>query len=495
MREGSNAAHEAGIRRACEALEASESRVTDRRYRLHYHLMPKGGWMNDPNGLVYFRGEYHAFYQHDPYRPTQGPMHWGHAKSADLVHWEHLPVALAPSEPYDLDESGSAGGCWSGSAVEDDGKLVLMYTGHVDGGTPPEAQCLAVSEDGVRFAKDAANPVIPAPPETGVFGFRDPKVWKRGDTWYAVVGSGLNGKGRALLYDSRNLREWRYIGVAAESDGTEGNMWECPDLFPLGDGGEHVLIVSPMNMGATKTMYMSGTFDYETGTFRRAYAERLDYGFDFYAPQTFRDGRGRRLLLAWMNIWGAAMPEQADGWMGAMTLPRELTLGRDGKLRMRPTEELRALRIALASSASSLAVEEGVSAIPGLRGDALELVAEWEAGSADAFGLRLRCSPDGSEYTEIRYDVRERRLVVDRDRSGAGDGGRSEAYVEPAEDGGLRLHVFLDRSSVEVFAGDGAVTMTNRMYPDPSSLGAAWFAEGGSARLRTFEAWSLKSIW
>ena len=177
------------------------------------------------------------------------------------------------------------------------------------------------------------------------------------------------------MYTSPDLLAWRYLGVAAESDGTMGDMWECPDLFPLGDGDDHVLIISPMNMGTTKTMYLTGKLSYETGKFDYGYAERLDYGFDFYAPQTLVDGQGRRILMGWMNIWGAQMPEQVNGWMGAFTLPRELTLAEDGTLRMQPVAELDTLRKRWASVDCQVISADTIVPLANIQGDQLELIA------------------------------------------------------------------------------------------------------------------------
>ncbi|WP_235941330.1 glycoside hydrolase family 32 protein [Paenibacillus puerhi] len=293
--------HMERLKQADEALNRTAAELpADDSYRLRYHMMPRARWMNDPNGLIAFKGEYHVFYQHNPYEPLHGPMYWGHAKSKDLIRWEHLPIALAPSEVYDLGETRGYG-CWSGSAVDDQGLLTLIYTGHVDGCMPEEVQCIATSTDGLSFEKLPDNPVIAAPLEEGGFGFRDPKVWRHDGLWYMVIGYGKDGLGKALLFISHNPRQWSYVGVAAESDGTMGNMWECPDLFPLGGDGEHVLIFSPMNMDDTKTMYLSGKFNYESGKLEVRYRERLDYGFDFYVPQTFQDERGRRILIGWMN--------------------------------------------------------------------------------------------------------------------------------------------------------------------------------------------------
>ncbi|CAM4088542.1 glycoside hydrolase family 32 protein [Paenibacillus alkaliterrae] len=487
--------HQAFIAQADEALLKKRNAV-DAAFRLHYHVMPTAGWMNDPNGMIHFNGDYHLFYQHDPYQAKQGPMHWGHVRSKDLVHWEHLPVALAPSEEYDKGGDGGQG-CWSGSAVDDNGTLTLIYTGHVDGKTPEEVQCLATSKDGVIFDKYAANPVIGDSPDAKRFGFRDPKVWKRGGKWYMVVGYGKDGIGKAIVYTSCDLLKWEFAGAAAESDGSMGDMWECPDLFPIGDADKHVLLISPMNIAPVKNLYLSGTFDYESCRFDKQYAEQIDYGFDFYAPQSLLDDKGRRIMIAWMNIWGATMPEQAHGWLGAMTLPRELTLAADGSLRSNPVPELIALR-GRHAAAADLTLDEGrFVEIPGVRGDSLELIAVFDMSSSDAseFGLRIRCSEDGSSYTEIRYAKSEQKLYMDRNLGGAGDGGVSAAPLQPAADGRVQLRLFIDRSSVELFANDGRIVITNRLYPDPANVGIKFFARGGSAVIETLDAWELSSIW
>ncbi|WP_337099404.1 glycoside hydrolase family 32 protein [Paenibacillus sp. YIM B09110] len=487
--------HQIFINKAGETLKEN-FKALDTAYRLHYHMMPPSGWMNDPNGLIYFKGEYHLFYQHDPYQAKQGPMHWGHARSKDLVRWEHLPVALAPSEQYD--KGGDHGqGCWSGSAVDDNGILKLIYTGHVDGKTPEEVQCLAGSEDGVSFHKHPSNPIIDDSPDARRFGFRDPKVWKQGDKWYMVVGYGKDGLGKAIMYMSDDLLSWHYKGAAVESDGTMGDMWECPDLFPLGGEDSHVLLISPMNIAPVKNLYLSGRFDYENCRFEKGYAEQIDYGFDFYAPQTLIDGQGRRIMIAWMNIWGATMPEQEHGWYGAMTLPRELTLASDGTVRSQPVSELESLRGKHTAESSLILEDDAYVEVDGVRGDSIELAVLWDIAQSDAaeFGLRIRCSEDSSSYTEIRYMPREQKLFMDRELGGAGDGGVSAAPLAPMADGRVRLRLFIDRSSVELFANDGRMAMTNRLYPNPADTGIRFFARGGTAVIETLDAWKLAPIW
>ncbi|WP_424768414.1 glycoside hydrolase family 32 protein [Paenibacillus sp. sgz302251] len=485
--------HAALIAKAGESLTKLEATM-NREYRLHYHLMPPAGWMNDPNGFIHHRGVYHLFYQHDPYQPKQGPMHWGHATSRDLVHWEHQPVALAPSEDYDSGPTGGQG-CWSGSAVDDNGRLALLYTGHVDGRKPEEVQCLAVSEDGIHFRKEEGNPVIGDSPDPLRFGFRDPKVWKHGDIWYMVVGYGKDGLGKAIIYKSENLREWSYEGPAVESDGTMGDMWECPDLFPIGEGDTHVLIISPMNTGSYKNLYLTGTFHYNTCRFAKTHQNLIDYGFDFYAPQTLLDEQGRRIMVAWMNIWGATMPEQAHGWYGAMTLPRELTLEPDGTLRSRPVKELEKLRGDRTSVADVVLRDGEKTTFDGVEGHSLELIVRIHPGSAAEMGLRVFGSADGSAYAEIGYSVAEGKLSMDRSRAGDGDGGISAAPLQPLEDGTIELRLYLDRSSVELFANDGRIAMTNRIYGDAAATGISFFSRGGEANIVTLEAWPLESIW
>jgi beta-fructofuranosidase len=490
----STSIHEENIKKAGIALAAAAVEVRNEEFRLHYHVMAPAGWMNDPNGLIHYKGEYHIFYQHYPYSDKWGPMHWGHAKSGDLVHWEHLPVALAPTEPFELGDKGGYG-CWSGSAVEHDGKLFLFYTGHVDGRDPMEVQCMAASEDGVHFTKNAENPVIAGAPEAGSVGFRDPKVWKHGERWYMIIGSGKDGKGRALLYRSGNLTDWEYMGVAAESDGTQGDMWECPDLFPLGD--KHVLVISPMNMGQTKNLYMVGEMDYELGVFKAEYQAKVDEGFDFYAGQTLLDDRGRRIVIGWMDMWGSKLIAENRGWYGAMTVPRELVLTPEGRVASGPVPELAALREEEKVYRNVRLTADAPLTLEQPAGNSLEFVAEFDLIRDEPKQLEIRLcgSEDEQEATVIRYDVQEHKLTVDRSNSGIGDGGASTVDLTDSGSGRLKLHGYLDRSSVEIFVNDGERVFTNRIYPGSSSRKLQISSIGGTAHLEEFRLWKLGSIW
>lgn len=487
--------HQDIINQANEAVAARAKEINSGEYLLHYHLTPPANWMNDPNGLIHYKGEYHLFYQHYPYGDNWGPMHWGHAKSGDLAHWEHLPIALAPSEPYDLGEKDGYG-CWSGSAIEHDGKLFVFYTGHVDANDPKEVQCMAVSGDGIHFDKFAHNPVISNSPDGECFGFRDPKVWKRGEFWYMVIGSGKDGKGRALLYRSGDLIHWEFFSVAAESDGTQGDMWECPDLFPLGD--KHVLLISPMNMDGTKNLYFVGDMDYETGKFQPEDQAKLDDGFDFYAAQTFPDSQGRRIVIGWMDMWGSKMVSEKRGIYGAMTIPRQLLLTSDGTVAAKPVPELESLR-EQGSEYRELFLfgDEAIVLEDHVGGGSAEFILEMNLAdcSAEQLDIKLCSSENELEETLLRYVVNENTLYVDRDRSGIGDGGISAAKLPDSHDGRLKIHAFLDRSSLEVFVNDGLRVLSNRIYPRSKMDRLHLTSIGGPATIHSISIWKLKNIW
>ena len=436
--------------------------------------------MNDPNGLVRFGGEYHLFYQHHPFGTQWGPMHWGHAVSPDLVHWRHLPIALAPT-PGGPD----AGGCFSGSAVDDGGVLSLVYTGH----GPRQVQCLATSRDGRRFEKHPGNPVLASPPEGfAPADFRDPRVWRAEGRWWLVAGSHRGGRGAALLYESADLRRWDFKAVAAESDGTLGSMWECPDLFALGD--RHALVFSPMGLASRSPIVLVGRLDYATGRFAPESRREADHGFDFYAPQSLLDEAGRRVVIGWMDSWESkAWPTRAHGWAGAMAAPRVVRLLASGEPAWAPVPAIAALRCDPVK-VGARSFGPGPVTLDAVRGDSLDLEVEIDPFPAGRTALAVRRSADGRQQTRIVVDRVAGTLAIDRERAGEGDGGVHAAALSLARGETLRLRVLVDRSSVEVFAQDGRLVLTDRVYPDPGSQGVALDADG-PARLLRLDAWRL----
>ncbi len=306
--------------------------------RPDFHLSPRTGWMNDPNGFSYYKGQYHMFYQYYPYESKWGPMHWGHAVSRDILHWEYLPLALAPSESYD---DHMRGGCFSGSAIAHEGKLFLMFTGTAkEENGFVQTQCIAYSEDGIHFEKYGGNPVLAAPEGILPDQFRDPKVWEHEGMYYMVCGGSCGRNGQALLYRSKDMFHWTFFNVLAESRGEWGYMWECTDFFPM--GGKYVLIFSPMGAGEHTAVYMVGDFDYGTGKFCSHINGEIDWGFDYYAPQSFQTPDGRRIIVGWewMPSWKDWGPTYKESWCGFFNVPREVRMMEDGTLQFPPVKEL-----------------------------------------------------------------------------------------------------------------------------------------------------------
>jgi beta-fructofuranosidase len=450
-------------------------------HRPQYHFLPPANWMNDPNGLIQWRGRYHLFYQHNPDAPDWGAMHWGHAVSDDLVHWTHLPIALAPT-PDGPDKDG----CWSGCAVDNGSVPTLIYTGVM-----PQVQCIATgSDDMLTWTKYDGNPVIAAPPaDLEVTGFRDPCVWREDDTWYAVIGSGIQGVGgTALLYQSPDLIHWDYVHPICVGDKGEANeVWECPDLFPLGD--RHVLLFSA-HPECLYTYYFVGT--YADHKFTPDTWGQVDLGGCFYAAQTLLDDTGRRIMWGWLREGRSDAAIQAAGWAGVMSLPRILTLRPDGLLGIEPAPELKALR-GQHRRLTDLTVTSAHS-LEDVRGDCLEIVARFEPGDADAFGLRVRCSPDGAEQTRIVYHPTTSRLTVDRAQSSLSPDVHRHAQsgqLGLTSGDELELHVFLDRSVLEVYA-NGRSCVTSRIYPcRADGLGVGLFARNGGVRVKALDAWPM----
>lgn len=394
--------------------------------------------MNDPNGLCQYNGVYHLFYQYHPFGVAWDDMHWGHATSTDLIHWEHKPIALRPGQNYDRD------GVFSGSALVKNGVLHLYYTGNVwldeKRDALKQVQCLAISTDGKRFEKHPANPILSDEPACGSAHVRDPKVWEQDGRYYMVLGTRDATDGKVVLYESDDAIQWTERGVIAGETGEHGWMWECPDLFRL--DGHDVLLLSPQGMEQDGDRYQNlhqcgyfvGQLDVNTPHFTHGNFTELDYGHDFYAAQTFLDERGRRILIAWNAMWERDWPEQVEGWTNQMTIPRALSL-RDGRLYMTPIEEMTSLR----QSSCRLAG-------PKFEGNAFELTFETSDNFRfDCFGKAATFSKTG-DILELTRDDEVRRLRAS----------------------GKKFRIFVDASSIEVFVNDGEFVFSSRVYPTAS---------------------------
>lgn len=436
--------------------------LTNSRYRLGYHVAAPSGWINDPNGFCYFDGYYHVFYQHYPYSAEWGPMHWGHARSKDLVHWESLPIALTPGDKEDED------GCFSGSAIEKDGVLYLFYTGHHyygDGDKDHfwQNQNMAYSTDGIHFTKYENNPIIAKEPGDNTHHFRDPKVWEKDGVYYMILGSqGEDGLGRAIVYSSKDLLDWEYEGPISRANGlkTEGFMWECPDFFNL--DGKDILLLSPQGIDAQgkdylnlfQTGYFIGDYDYKTATFTRGEFHELDKGHDFYATQTTEAPDGRRIVIAWMDMWESLLPEQEDGWAGALTIPRELRLKND-HLYMTPVKELEDLRIKEVSNDSSVVAKELLVAEDA---SSSEVLVDIPLTGTDQEEVSFSLKTSNEELVLLTYSKATNEFILKRsDKDDLRYG-----TIQPCDK--LSLRVFIDTSSIEIFINEGELVFTERFY-------------------------------
>ena len=479
------------LREARKYEEATEKMIQADE-RPDFHLSTRVGWMNDPNGFSFYNGKYHLFYQYYPYATYWGPMHWGHAVSEDLLHWEYMPAALAPDTPYDRD------GCFSGSATElPDGRHLLMYTGVLTTTLPEggkrdiQRQCIAVG-DGMDYEKYEKNPVLDAkdlPEGSSIYDFRDPKIWRKQDgTYCCVVGNcSTDGDGQILLFTSGDGFDWKFRKVLVANRNRFGKMWECPDFFPL--DGKQVLLTSPQDMfpqgfeyhNGNGTLCLIGTYDEETDTFTEEHDQAVDYGIDFYAPQTMLTPDGRRVMIGWMQNWDTCnMHRQLDEqlWFGQMSIPRELSI-RDGRLYQQPIRELEQLR------RGEVRYEDvcfdGTINLDGIKGRRIDMELEVSSEDEEKVYQRfaVRFAQNADYQTSISYRPYEEVLKIDRKFSGS-----RRAIIHQrrskvsSEKGKIRLRIILDRFSAEVFVNDGRQVMTATIYTEQAADGISFFADG-----------------
>ena len=447
-------------------LERGRMKLAADPRRPQFHLLPAANWMNDPNGPIYYRGRYHMFFQYNPNGAFWGTMHWAHATSPDMIHWKHEPIALAPTPGgYDRD------GVFSGSAVLDGDRPTLIYTGVLPPSTSSEitlndgqhkwreVQCLATSTDTeLRSWKKLPAPVISSPPQhLAITGFRDPGVWREGKEWLLTLGSGIKGKGGAvLLYQSHDLVRWtfrhllvegRHLDKPSTNPVDNGEMWECPDFFPLGD--RHVLLVSTM-----------GKVFWKTGRYRdRRFTPEKEGVVDsgaYYAAKTMLDERGNRILWGWIPETRPEVEYRAAGWAGVMALPRIVSLAKDGSLRMLPAPAVDSLRSQHQQvNAGGARERQKALSLIRIRDLAGEIQTRFAAGRS--FLLRLR-SEKNDTYAEIAYDPQNNGAEL-----------RVNSLTATlATTGPVSLRVLIDASVLEVFANDSAA-ITARVYAVPST--------------------------
>jgi beta-fructofuranosidase len=462
-------------------VEAKPDLATDPR-RPQYHLLPAANWMNDPNGPIYWRGQYHMFFQYNPNGAYWGDMHWAHAASPDMVHWRHLPIALSPT-PGGPDQDG----CFSGSAVVNIGVPTFIYTGVAsvakeyatlsDGQHNfRETQCIATCDQPMLTAwKKDVRPVIAAPPPgLKVTGFRDPCPWRLGEWWYLCIGSGVHGKGgMILLYRSRDFRNWEYLHPLVEgtmpagppANATDpvdtGEMWECPDFFAIRD--KYVLIYSTQR----KVFWQSGVLDTASLSFRPEQSGVLDHG-SFYAPKTQLDKDGNRILWGWIPETRPLEEYRAAGWAGLMSLPRVLDLDAKGRLTMRVLPAMEQLHGTEQSGAKNL-IRECCGKI------------HYKAALSNqslAFSLRLQDGEASSkELIRLEWAAQAQRLFLDSEEIQAADPGKKD----------MELNAYIDGSVIELFVNAGYACTRRFYYPGSKAPDIRVVTTGAEAELKVWQ--------
>lgn len=472
---------------AYKRIETFKELVASDPYRLHFHIMPPVGLLNDPNGFVFYKGQYHIFYQWNPMETAHGAKFWGHYISDDLVHWQMAPVALAPDQWYDKN------GCYSGSAVVHDDTLYLFYTGNVinEDGKRESYQCLAISNDGIHFEKK--GPIIHVP-EGYTAHFRDPKVFYKNNQWYMVIGAQTEDlKGEAVLFTSRNLFDWDFQGPLTGNghNGLDdfGYMWECPDLFELND--KDILIVCPQGLETDgfkfnniyQSGYFAGTIDYDKFTFEHGEFDELDRGFDFYAPQTTQDDKGRRILFGWMGNAGeeTIQPTVKHEWIHALTIPRELKW-ENNKLLQIPVEELKSLRKEKVEHSNVVIDCEHIE-LSDINGHVFEMEVIVKEMCATVFSIQLGDSCKMTFNRKTNVFTFERESIKDHNKE------QRHWVVETLKN----IRIFKDTSSVEIFINDGEEVFTSRVFPKADDTAISFTTRDGRVQIDV-KKWDLKRV-
>jgi sucrose-6-phosphate hydrolase SacC (GH32 family) len=457
---------------ADSANRAFRERLLSDPYRPGYHFVtPEGRCMPfDPNGAIYWKGRYHLFYI---FQDARG-HNWGHASSTDLFHWRHHPTGLIS-------------GMFSGNCfVNKDGRPTMCYHQVGQG----NAMAVAVDDELNEWQKLDSNPITPTTepgdPHHDKYRSWDPYGWLEGDSYYAIFG----GNRPAITKADSLAGPWKYVGdllantvegVAIDEDVS------CADFFKFGD--RHMLLCISHRLGAR---YYLG--DWKNEQFHPTFHEKMSWvDNSFFAPESLLDDRGRRIMWAWIFDSPGFATRTEFGWSGTMSLPRVLSLGEDGRLRMDPPDEIARLRYNAKKQTDLAVPADGELAVEGIGGTSLELGLEMNAQNAQQFGVKVCCSPGGEEQTSIYYDAVEKKLKVDTTKSSLTEGPKSveAGPFELQADEPLKLRVFVDKSVVEVFA-NGRQAVMRRVYPSrDDSVGVAVFSRGGSASVTTLEAWDL----
>lgn len=429
--------------------------VKKSKYLPSFHIYPPCGLMNDPNGLAYFNGEYQVFYQWFPFEASHGMKHWARVTSKDMKHWEWKGVALTPDKEYEKN------GCYSGNAIEKDGKLYLFYTANykIENGRIPKQAVAIMDKDG-NIEKYPNNPVIDGAPKGFSGDIRDPFVFEKNGRYYMLLGGmTLDKKGELLLYSSSNLLQWKYEGVLDTGIEGLGYMFECPNYIEV--DGKDVLIFSPMGLKAEgdryhnqfTSLYMIGKLDIEKRKFEVEKFDEIDCGFDFYAPQVFYGKDKKPLMFGWFGCGDQKLPTDRDMWRHGLTMARELHI-KNGKLYIVPIEETASLydrkdiaevtncSIAGKTFATEIVIEKSEKPVVfqfGIEDDNWKIEIDFQRNklTVDRRGLMLPIDTDYGLTRSCSFEEREK----------------------------IKLEIFVDNSFAEIMVNDGERMMSLRYFP------------------------------
>lgn len=455
-----------------------------------YHIHPEFGLLNDPNGLAYFNGYYHLFHQWYPYGTTHGMKHWAHLKSKNLVEWTREEVALIPTEDYE------AHGAYSGTSIEIDNKLYLYYTGNIklDKMNRSSNQCLAIMDGDGNIQKHPSNALIEGVPQGYTGHVRDPKVFKKNDQYYMILGAQrLDETGTFIVYQSPNGIEWKLLGelILKNFNQEFGYMWECPDYAQI--DGKDLLVFSPQGIepqgekykNLFNVTYVIGKLDIENLTFEVESFDEFERGFDFYATQMFKGKEEQTLLLAWAGLGEFEYPTDEFGWAHCLTFPREITI-KDNKVIQFPAKELELLRLDGMSESGEC---QGFALLPN-ETNTYELNVTLKPNDANTFGLNLAVSEE--ECLILEFNQKEQTVTLDR----------SELKHQFVEEFGtyrqadlnigevLEIKVLMDNSIAEIFINNGEVAFTTRLFPLKTSTNIEIFSDG--SMMYNYEKYLLK---
>lgn len=478
------------MKRFLDINKASEdfyNKDIKQKWRLNYHFEAPFGLINDPNGLSYYNGEYHLFFQWNPIGVEHKNKCWGLVKTKDFINYTIPKLVLTPTDFFDKD------GVYSGSALEVDGKLKLMYTGNVknEDGIRTPYQCVAECDKDGNVKKEGS--IIDSVPEGYTPHFRDPKLFEKDGIYYFVIGAQTEKlKGATLLYSSKDFKEWKLEGEIKTEYEDFGYMWECPGLFEIDN--KDVFIFSPQGLEKEEFKYQNiyqsgyivGKLDYNTLEFKHNEFEELDYGSEFYAPQVFKDEKGRNILIGWMGL-----PEEEenhpvikDGRIHALTMPRVLTL-KDDILYQMPVEELKALRKDLIENVSNLETSSWRSS--NIKENSYEL--ELDINNKECEEVIIRMAYSNDEEVTLSFDFKNNIGIY---KNNLKEGWQPERKFKIDNmDNNINLRLFMDTSACEIYINEGRYVLSNRIYPQDGSIGFEILSKKGNMLIENLKVWNL----